>query len=517
MPFTRTVSYTQNVPVSIGWASYMNPSPSRNVVVVFDFAATLADSKMGQINIPETTGVAITLGQYTADENVYGQIRLEGEVSAVNTALNNATYSSKFYPVENLDQAALSQFRLSGDARGELCVQINPTVTHGLSAGSFVRFSTVPSPNNVTGQFQVTAVDGTNSPSRIWMAFRGGYGTNEAYYGGSYKSVSTSRDSVLNALQTAPATKTYTINYLQTSAGVNIAPVVDVWYCNPHGSISIGCIIIDGTTEVNTYNFNGTFFTPEPSFTSTPVATVAATTGDTWYPNLVFGTIAQADDNYQNVQLAIKLYENDPLYLNVSSYANLNGYPTTPGPTLITDQLTFIGNAIDAKALGDIPTYVVDNSYGMFSYVQVGERIATTTPGLSLEATAVATILNQSVNTITVTSGSQGYVTAPLVNISAPDVSTGTQATATATISNGRVTAVTITSAGSGYTTVPTITIDIPTTGIIRWNFYGTPTDCNTALKQISYFRPASNLKDFIVETRIVNGKSRIFSSRGKA
>jgi len=60
------------------------------------------------------------------------------------------------------------------------------------------------------------------------------------------------------------------------------------------------------------------------------------------------------------------------------------------------------------------------------------------------------------------TAGGSGYVTAPLVTISAPEVEGGQTARATATIANGVVTAITLVSGyeGSGYLNAPTVTIE---------------------------------------------------------
>jgi hypothetical protein len=55
--------------------------------------------------------------------------------------------------------------------------------------------------------------------------------------------------------------------------------------------------------------------------------------------------------------------------------------------------------------------------------------------------------------------GGTGYTTAPVVNISAPDISGGTQAVATATVSGGAVTAINVTTAGTGYSTAPTVSL----------------------------------------------------------
>ena len=49
----------------------------------------------------------------------------------------------------------------------------------------------------------------------------------------------------------------------------------------------------------------------------------------------------------------------------------------------------------------------------------------------------------------------------------------------------------------------------------VRWSFFGTPAECNTALARIFYWRLTGNTKDFEIETRIITAKSRIYNTRG--
>lgn len=74
--------------------------------------------------------------------------------------------------------------------------------------------------------------------------------------------------------------------------------------------------------------------------------------------------------------------------------------------------------------------------------------------------------LYQSVNTINVTNGGSGYVTAPTVSIAAPSGPNGITATAFASILNGSVTEITLITSGSQYTGTPNITISAPDTGV---------------------------------------------------
>ena len=67
--------------------------------------------------------------------------------------------------------------------------------------------------------------------------------------------------------------------------------------------------------------------------------------------------------------------------------------------------------------------------------------------------------LYQEVRKVKLTSGGSGYTSPPTITIQAPGTSWGIQATAVATIKNGSVDEITLVSSGRGYTSTPTITI----------------------------------------------------------
>ena len=67
--------------------------------------------------------------------------------------------------------------------------------------------------------------------------------------------------------------------------------------------------------------------------------------------------------------------------------------------------------------------------------------------------------LYQEVKKVKLTSGGSGYTSPPTITIQAPGTSWGIQATAVATIKNGSVDEITIVSSGRGYTSTPTMTI----------------------------------------------------------
>jgi len=371
---------------------------------------------MGQLEFPTVAGVTVTKGMITADETTSGVTYIEGPVASVNTALAGAAFRSNFFEADVLDQNWISQNpAVPPDHKGELCVQINPSIVHGLAVGDFVCISTAIANSTASGRWLITAIDASNSPTRFWLAYRGGWDTDDRYFSSSYKNVSIGA-------------------YLQTTARVNIAPIVDVSYCNPHGTFTVPANIVNATTSVveesGTITFVGSFFIAEPTFSTAPPASVSAATENSWY-FADMGRITQADNNYQAVQLLIKCFENDPRYLGVTSYTQLPGYPISG---TATQKNAFVGAAIEARAVLDTPTYITDDSYGVFGSVQVDERI------------------------------SKQY-----------------------------------------------------SVGVVRWNFFGTPAACSEALRRCTYYRPnTSTPADIIVETRIVNERTRIYSSRGK-
>lgn len=117
-------------------------------------------------------------------------------------------------------------------------------------------------------------------------------------------------------------------------------------------------------------------------------------------------------------------------------------------------------------------------------------------------ATGFAVLSTGTVGSVVITTGGNGYQTAPAVTFTAP--TSGTTAQGTAVITNGVVTSVTITTAGSGYgSTAPTVTFATPTDNFslpnefvkvrsgfpVRREFDSTaaPFDTNTNIKVSAY------------------------------
>lgn len=406
MAITRTINYTQNVPITMGFSNVVTSSAAASVYI--NYWDANADNKMGSIYFDETAGVSITYYGISTDPTVFRGITLTGNQADLNTCLNTAYYKNHFYSAELVAQDLISQNRLlPTDCRGEMQIEISPDCVHGLNVGDYCRL-----PN--AGRYLVTKIDSTNSAIRMWLAFRGDYNQNDTYFASAYK---------------LPAIG----NYLQTINSVNITPIIDISYNNPHGDYNVSMTVYDSantTLDSGVISFVGSFFIAEPYFSTQPSSTLALVTPDNSYPFNLGSVIAQADNNYQSLQLLLKYYENDPSYLGVTVHTALPGYPS--GGTADA-QLQFIGDAINAKAKMSTPAYVTDNTMGQFGNGQVDVRISTS-----------------------------------------------------------------------------------PASGVVRWHFYGTPAECNTAVKVMTYYRPASVTKDLKLETRIVNGRTRIYSARGK-
>lgn len=421
MSFTRTINYTQNVPVNLGFTNYLNPTPSRTVTCTFVVDYYAAGLNLGNIIVPTTAGVTVKTGRAGINGSSSGSTVLTGEVSAVNTALNGCEWISNFYEIEDVDQDFLALTRSFGNQKGEMQIQIPSAADiSSMPIGTAVTFSTMTGGTGAPYQFTVTKIDTVNSATRLWLIYNRDYKLSDEYFSGVYKNVN---------VTTTPAN----VCYLKTVAGVNIAPVIDIAYGNPQGTIQTLFRVNDGATvEDNSLTLAGSPQIAEPTFSSLPPTSVATGSPQTWYQlSSQFGTIAQADNNYQSVQLLFKASTNDPKYLGVTDYTLLPGYPS--GGT--TDaQLLFIGNAINALASLDIPTYIKDKTYGAIGDTQVDLR------------------------------ASVSYVN-----------------------DNQEV----------------------------RWSYYDTPAGCNDALSRVFYWRPTGFNKDFNIETRIVNGKSRIYANRG--
>jgi len=133
MALTRTINYTQNVPVSLAFGTtYLTPTPSRAVQLIIE--CTPAAARMGGFLYTETTGVSvIKTGQITA--NGFLKTIFEGDVVAINSVMNTIQFKNEFYNCENTQQTLTTANR-TVTAPGEIQIQIPAGTSHGLSVGS---------------------------------------------------------------------------------------------------------------------------------------------------------------------------------------------------------------------------------------------------------------------------------------------------------------------------------------------------------------------------------------------
>lgn len=395
MAFTKTINYTQNVPVSLGFNNYLTGAAAQ---VRFNFSDPQGDANMGSIDFGVTTGITKLDTGRSPDEIINNDIFISGTLSALNACLNSATFVNHYYEAENITQDYLSLNRtLPGDYRGEVEVMIAPGAVHGLSVGSICRIEGA-------GRHLVTKIQSDAFGTRLWLIFRFNYQMDDNYYSGLRKNVAIGKQ-------------------LQTDGSVNISPIIDISFANPRGQFVVPVTIFDSTgvtIDTGTITFIGSAFVAEPVFVTNPADTYSTSTLESSYTLTNFGSISQANDNYQSVQILLKLYENDPLYSG----------NTYTGSDIA--QLQTLGNAIDAKAKTNAAVYIQNNTDFLLNKVQVDDRVSST-----------------------------------------------------------------------------------PTAGVVRWHFYGTPAECNVALSKIGFWR-YTNPKDINAELRVVNGRTRIYNSRGK-
>ena len=113
--------------------------------------------------------------------------------------------------------------------------------------------------------------------------------------------------------------------------------------------------------------------------------------------------------------------------------------------------------SVPTLALGT--PWVASTAYTVGQQIYYSNRLYTVT--VAGTSNASSPTINGAITSIAVSSGGTGYssVTPPVITISAPDVSTGTQAVATPVIVSGVITGFTVTAGGSGYINAPTVTI----------------------------------------------------------
>ena len=440
MALTKTVSYTQEIPQALGYSTEVNNTvltgsidpaaitlavvgvgtlftteltsgdsilvngETRIVDVITDntnLTVTVAFSNTGNDTSPEVVLGTVTakiqfnnkmgrlkVGAYGSSESfIYGNGTCAGlgnnwEISGTSTDVNAALDDLVWYP-RTYDDAAIAQNHLSidrtvTDHKGEVLVEVE-------DRGGNFSFAVGDDYAIYNGadyiNFICTKVETTLSGKRI-------YGVLVDEY-----------DLTSDPFTTVPM---HTSQLVQLTPTLVIDNIVDYAIINPHGDSNLVIEILDGAVQhaTGTTTLDGALFSPEPYFTTPPPTTIVGVGGDAWTVGTSFGEVAQANNEMITVQLLLKRDQNDPLF--------------------------------DGDVPTNKPSYITDESYGVFSIARVNDRQARC----------------------------------------------------------------------------------ISDSGEVRWEFYGTPSQVNSALKYLQFYQVAP-YKDFYIETRLITGRSRIYNNRG--
>jgi len=333
--------------------------------------------------------------------------------------------------------------------------------------------------------------------------------------------ISAPRDNITAAALATIDFATLTVDDIAvTSSGfgyISVPSVSIVAQPNTPGETATGfALISSGSVTGVTLSNNGSGYTSPPTvtFADPPSVAIARATATANALNSTGGvtatTITNGGNSYTSAPAvtvtdppasvtatataAIAGYELDTVTLDLAgNYYSVAPTVTVAAPTAIVAQAT-----ATATIGGDqVQSISVDQPGYMYQTVPaVTITPASPTAGNNAAATvaldtttvgfdgvdgdgdgfdAVAFDTEGGIGTFTILVEGDGYTSAPVVTISAPDISGGTQATASATVSGesaplyanqGRVTSITVTEPGSGYTTAPTVSIAAPDSSI---------------------------------------------------
>ena len=439
MALTKTVNYTQEIPQALGYSSEISnvvltgtidPAASTAVVGVntlFVSELTVGDSILvsGETRevdtITDDTNLTVTvaftdnandtspervLGNVTAkiDYNnkmgrlktgIYGSSEsfihgdatcaglgrhweISGTATDVNAALDDLVWYPRTYDAGAITQDHLAIDRDPGDHKGEILVEVEDRASNfSFAVGDDYAIY------NGAGYINLicTKVETTLSGKRI-------YGVLVDEY-----------DLTSDPFTTVPM---YTSQLVSLTPTLVIDNIVDYAIVNPHGDSDLVIEILDDAVQhsTGTTTLEGALLVPEPYFTTAPPTTIAGVGGDVWTTAVSFGEVAQVNNEMITIQLLLKRDQNDPLF--------------------------------DGDVVINKPSYITDESYGVFSIARVNDRQARC----------------------------------------------------------------------------------ISEAGEVRWEFYGTPAQCNSALKYLQFYQKTP-YKDFYIETRLITGRSRIYNHRG--
>jgi hypothetical protein len=274
----KTVNYTQNVPVNLGYNNPITDVGSINVQIQFR-------DKMGKFETSTIDGVSSTI--YNPGSS-FGTMTwaVTGSASVVNKHLNSLTWTPASYEAAAIEQDFLSIDRDPGDHRGEILIEYDgdPFVT------PFTSFTVSAHPN----LYIVTKTENTLSQNRI-------YGVLGTPYNGEM-------------CLTPPVFDNVSIYSNTITIGSQTRRILDYAVVNPHGDLNLAySITVNGSATYNgTISLVGQFLIAEPRFVTKPVGTFLSSSAKTQY--IPLGTVAQDQNQLISVQLLMKRNINDPLF-----------------------------------------------------------------------------------------------------------------------------------------------------------------------------------------------------------
>jgi hypothetical protein len=457
------------------------------------------------INKGDVTFASTLDGTFDLTVNSTGSLNFQGNVGAgATTPLGNITTQSLTGLNVGTDTNAVSvnaaSFNTAGGVKGNILfsgTQNYSTIT-GLNLAATKRSSTLldtGAPGDITLKGAIT-MDSKTTPNAalnaaLNLAHDGALNINANITNGKFTEVPTTTSGV-----------TPIVN-IGGNADVTIISDAAISFISP---VNLNNNLILITSNGNNVTFNNTLdgplgltvntngallFTGTVGATST-VGAISTTTNNpaslTFNNTLKVGTITatiQGDVNMTKDQV----YLGDGLNLvTLSSASNIRLGKITAteasaadvsisnaGNLFINDDISVGGSFTQGPLLTS--TTLINGGTGYTTYPNVtfsggGNGSGATAESFlaissfpafpALAATATATLLNGSVDDISIIIGGAGYTSTSVPSVAlTPPPAGGTQATAVATLTNGVVTSIIITNAGSGYIVAPTVTIGV--------------------------------------------------------
>lgn len=293
MALTKTVNYTQNVPVDLGYNNEISGTTGR-VTVVIDF-----ETKAGSLNVP-SSGIAnsVVISQECGDLMNFKKWQVSGTEAEVNAVLNNLFWYPAVYEAYNEVQDSNSADRVYAEHKGEVLLETENN--NALSVGDTFYLSLNPEPGaGLAYPYKAVAMENTKSQYRVYgMGLQIDIEDLEPY------------------------------KYALISDGVARDFINDVSITNPNGRYELKINVSDDNGEYTnaTTTLVGSLFVAEPYFTVDPPTFIDSVSSG-WYP-LNLGQVAQTDDELIEVQVLLKRLPADPLF---------DGDVTTNKPSYILD------------------------------------------------------------------------------------------------------------------------------------------------------------------------------------